>query len=78
MPWNFFLKRSFWTSKQAAASQKSQAEPLLQPSEADEEAMVVVQNLRKVFPTTDGFQKVAVDDLNLTMRRNKITGLLGE
>ena len=40
--------------------------------------MISVHGLRKVFPTTDGGEKVAVEDLNLRMQRDKITGLLGK
>ena len=52
-------------------------QPMLNSSHDEEQAMVSIHSLRKIFPTTDGAEKVAVDDLNLSMKRNKITGLLG-
>lgn len=77
LAWNFFLKRSYWKRGKGGGSMKDYEQSLLQSPQAREDAMVSLQNLRKVFPTTDGFSKIAVDDLNLSMQRNKITGLLG-
>ena len=50
---------------------------MVKSSHVEEQAMVSIHSLRKVFPTTDGAQKVAVDSLNLSMMANDITGLLG-
>jgi ABC-type multidrug transport system ATPase subunit len=40
-------------------------------------AMVTVQHLVKVFPTTDGRDKRAVDDVSFTVAAGEIYGLLG-
>lgn len=76
LPWNFPLKGSYWRSHKK--SDKKDSVPLLHSPRESDSAMIRIQNLHKVFPTTDGYNKVAVDNLNINMQRNEITGLLGK
>ena len=81
LPWNFAFKQSYWRSSKvkrkrvAAANGGQDDEALLGPG--SEEA-VSIRSLRKVFETTDGSQKAAVDGLSLEIQKEEITALLGE
>lgn len=61
-----------------ASDSAKEAQPIFPGSQQPGGSMISVHGLRKVFPTTDGGEKVAVEDLNLRMQRDKITGLLGK
>lgn len=79
LPWNFAFKRSFWRPnkgkrKREADANGSAHDCLLIPSS---DKAVSIQSLRKVFETTDGSQKAAVDGLTLDVDKEEITALLG-
>ncbi len=79
LSWNFAFKRSFWRGgnrKQKRAAQGDEHDSLF-ISDSDSEKAVAIRSLRKVFPTTDGSQKAAVDGLSLDVAKEEITALLG-
>ena len=80
LPWNFAFKRSFWksgNSKQKRLGQGNEHDSLF-ISDPDSEKAVAIRSLRKVFPTTDGGQKAAIDGLSLDVAKEEITALLGD
>ena len=77
LPWNFPFKRSYWsggkqTRKAAGSAANEQQRFASQPGLA-----VSIRNLRKVFETTEGVPKAAVDGLSLDISQGEITALLG-
>lgn len=80
LPWNFAFRRSFWRSdkkKQKRVAQGSEHDSLF-ISDADPDKAVAIRSLRKVFKTTDGSQKAAIDGMSLDVAKEEITALLGK
>ena len=80
LPWNFAFRRSFWRSdkkKQKRVAQGSEHDSLF-ISDADTDKAVAIRSLRKVFKTTDGSQKAAIDGMSLDVAKEEITALLGK
>lgn len=82
-PW-FLLLPSYWSrvvpkrsrERGLAAAAVGLGCHLGRGSEQDPDVVVSIQDLRKVFRTTDGI-KAAVDGLSLDIHRDQITALLG-
>lgn len=80
LPWNFPFKRSFWRK----GSKRGRNESLEASTQAAErltaapELAVSINKLRKVFWTTEGASKAAVDGLSVDILKNEITALLGD
>jgi len=82
LPWNFVFKSSFWSKWSfGRPTPKSKAGNV--PCGWEDEVpgshgpAVTIRDLRKVFKTTDGGLKAAVDGLQLDVERGEITALLG-
>eukprot|EP00004_Rigifila_ramosa_P026391 TRINITY_DN818_c0_g1_i1.p1 TRINITY_DN818_c0_g1~~TRINITY_DN818_c0_g1_i1.p1 ORF type:complete len:1668 (-),score=437.00 TRINITY_DN818_c0_g1_i1:51-5054(-) len=90
LPWYFLFTRTYWfgedeqlerqpllsptginATTSAFTAQIEQVAP-----ELEKDALVRIQNLRKVYDTTEG-PKVAVEGLNLSFYKGQITALLG-
>ncbi len=84
LPWNFVFQRAFWRDCGHSRAQASKAgdAPLGWdediPGAGGRGPAVAIRGLRKVFKTTDGGLKAAVDGLQLDVERGEITALLGE
>lgn len=85
MPWAFPLSPAFWRERWGTDSSSATGGGAPGPSHglahgssgSGGEAAVRVLGLRKVFRTTDGMDKVAVDGLSLDIPRGQVTALLG-
>jgi hypothetical protein len=83
LPWNFVFKSSFWRKwsfGRPAPNLKDGNVPCGWEDEVPgtQGPAVAIRNLRKVFRTTDGGLKAAVDGLQLDVERGQITALLGK
>jgi len=83
LSWNFIFKSGFWRGcgHRPAPASKARGVPLgwdeEVPGAGGEGPAVAIHGLRKVFKTTDGGLKAAVDGLQLDVERGEITALLG-
>ena len=91
-PWNFFLKRSYWTGESsedkgtlslvsygdhAELGDKDAASALVEPLPSDTRYAIQVQDVTKVFEGVGG-PKVAVNHLSMDFVANHINVLLGQ
>ena len=79
LPWNFAFKRSYWKAgsdkhKQATESRGHEQDGLAVYAR---QKAVAIKGLHKVFKTTEGSLKAAVDGLTLDVEKGDITALLG-
>ncbi len=87
LPFYFPFSPGYWRGSGAKKPQSSAAAPELAQNGAvsaggtdakGEGVAVAIRGLCKVFATTDGCAKRAVDNLTLDVRTNQVTALLGE
>lgn len=82
LPWYFVLQPSYWRgdaliTKMVRADYHSQPDSPAQPEGGRGAPAVHLLQLTKLFRTTDGTVKRAVDALSLDVHRGEITALLG-
>ena len=77
LPWNFPFKRSYWSGGKQTAKAAGSAGNEQQRFASQTDLAVSIRNLRKVFKTTEGVPKAAVDGLSLDISQGEITALLG-
>ena len=77
LPWNFPFKRSYWSGGKQTTKAAGSAEDEQQRFASQPDLAVSIRNLRKVFRTTEGVPKAAVDGLSLDISQGDITALLG-
>lgn len=76
LPWNYAFKRSYWRRHEGKQEGLELPEEM-QTMVVDSSIAVAIGKLSKIFETTDGGHKVAVNSLDLDVASNEITGLLG-
>ena len=83
LPFYFPFQPSYWRSHHDSCSPGQDTLPngsehATESTQSGERAAVAIDNMHKVFPTTDGKGKRALDGWSLDVYHGQITALLGE